>query len=80
MQRGVRLRHADIQAQARAYRRCGTAPGRCRSPAVMSWPTSVLRAVTTPSNGATIRWKPDEIAQPLQVGARGLQLRIAGFG
>ncbi len=53
------LRNADVQAQLGRCRRSRTAPGPALDSALMSAPTSVLRVVTMPSNGAVMRLKAD---------------------
>ena len=42
----------------------------------MSWPMSVLRNVTVPSNGAVTRSNIFNGFQPLHIGARGLDVRL----
>ncbi len=63
----IRLRHVDVDAQ-RVGLRQHEQRGRLPPPASIRSPTSTLRRVMTPANGATTRLKPCELAQALHVG------------
>ncbi len=63
-----RLGNGDVDAQAFRSPRCGRARAPpLPLPASTSCPMSVLRAVITPSNGASIRSKADELLEPADV-------------